>query len=311
MISRKQIEERLDELVVMPIEDPLQKLKDFINEEFENIDTRELRGFVKSVIKEKFKLREKDVQILLSEIQSAENKQKLVKELLQTTEIIEIDPVMDYKEQEGMIYTFFKGDTKYIVTSVGNVYEYEECRDKNIKLKSMSTSMSKLLPKTVAKFIQGKAKVKMSEVYSKLRNIIKKYVFLEDENIYAVLVTWIIHTYFFKLFMYVPYLWLNGDKSSGKSLILSLLSKFSFNAFSSVSVTEATLFRQVDRDSSVLLLDEYEKANAGIGEAITQILNSGFYVEVAKVSRNIIGSTGDYETKLYSTFSPKVISRNI
>lgn len=74
-----------------------------------------------------------------------------------------------------------------------------------------------------------------------------------------------------------------------------MLSKFSFNAFSSVSVTEATLFRQVDRDLSVLLLDEYEKANAGIGEAITQILNSGFYVEVAKVSRNIIGSTGDYE----------------
>ena len=107
MTSRKQIEEKLDELVVIPIEDPLQKLKDFINEEFENIDTRELRGFVKSVIKERFKLREKDVQILLSEIQSAENKQKLVKELLQTTEIIEIDPVMDYNEQEGMIYTFF------------------------------------------------------------------------------------------------------------------------------------------------------------------------------------------------------------
>lgn len=53
--------------------------------------------------------------------------------MLQTTDIIEIDPVMDYKEQEGMIYTFFKGDTKYIITSVGNVYEYEECKDKNIK----------------------------------------------------------------------------------------------------------------------------------------------------------------------------------
>ena len=137
MTSRKQIEEKLEELVVIPIEDPLQKLKDFIYEEFENIDTRELRGFVKSVIKEKFKLREKDVQILLAEIKSAENKQKLVKELLETTEIIEIDPVMDYKEQEGMIYTFFKSDTKYIVTSVGNVYEYEECKDKNIKLKML------------------------------------------------------------------------------------------------------------------------------------------------------------------------------
>lgn len=44
------------------------------NEEFENIDTRELRGFVKSVIRERFKLSEKDVQILLAEIQSAENK---------------------------------------------------------------------------------------------------------------------------------------------------------------------------------------------------------------------------------------------
>lgn len=97
-------------------------------------------------------------------------------------------------------------------------------------------------------------------------------------------------------------------KEVGKSLVLTIIRKLAFNAFVGVNVTEATLFRQVDRESSVLLLDEFENGNSGIKEAVTQILNSGFYREISQIPRNEKIKDGGYVTRLFSTFSPKVLS---
>lgn len=92
--------------------------------------------------------------------------------------------------------------------------------------------------------------------------------------------------------------------------MLTLIKKMAFNAFTGINVTEAVIFRQIDKGSNTAIFDEYEKAGAGIHEAITQVLNSGFYKEISKVPRNTKVKDGDFEVTTFDTFSPKVISRN-
>ena len=285
-----------------------ENLKEFVTKEVVKLGVEKARIFINVAIKDKFNLSDDETAMLIRVLEKAEYNESIYQELEEEVPIMEIKASQDYTETEGLNYAVLGKNSKYIVTSKKNVIKFGDCEENGLKIKNESITASKLKPKTVVKFARDEKKVKISKIFDKIRKLLKKYIYFEKDCLYDVLTVWIMHTYVFEIFLYVPYLWLNGDKSSGKSLILSLISKLAFNTFPAVNVTEATLFRQVDRESSVLLLDEYEKAGAGINEAITQILNSGFYKEIAHVPRNIRVKDGDFETKVFCTFSPKVIA---
>lgn len=208
-MKRKELDVELDKWLEKPKDVQLEEIKKFIKTEVVKLNGEESRVFITVKLANKFQLTDDEVKILMEVLNEAEKKEKLYEKLLNTPNFITINPSQDYSEEQGMNYTFFSGDTKYIVTSKKEIYSFEECEDNGIKLTNIGASTSKLNPKIVVKYVRDGMSVKVSNIFLEIIEIFKKYIFFEIQSLYSVLAMWIIHTYLYKLFLYVPYLWLN------------------------------------------------------------------------------------------------------
>ncbi len=208
-MKRKELDVELDKWLEKPKDVQLEEIKKFIKTEVVKLNGEESRVFITVKLANKFQLTDDEVKILMEVLNEAEKKEKLYEKLLNTPNFITINPSQDYSEEQGMNYTFFSGDTKYIVTSKKEIYSFEECEDNGIKLTNIGASTSKLNPKIVVKYVRDGMSVKASNIFLEIIEIFKKYIFFEIQSLYSVLAMWIIHTYLYKLFLYVPYLWLN------------------------------------------------------------------------------------------------------
>lgn len=92
----------------------------------------------------------------------------------------------------------------------------------------------------------------------------------------ALLATWIMGTYFFPVFLAYPRLSLAGEKGSGKSKLMTVLSATAFNALLMVNPTPAVLYRLVQEFRPTLLLDEVEGFSKEDAREILAIVNSGY-----------------------------------
>ena len=205
----QELMQRVEESLKDSSKDKIKVLKEIVKKEVINLGIDESRDFITVRLANKFQLTDDEVKILMEVLSEAEKKEKLYEKLLNTPNFITINPSQDYSEEQGMNYTFFSGDTKYIVTSKKEIYSFEECEDNGIKLTNIGASTSKLNPKIVVKYVRDGMSVKASNIFLEIIEIFKKYIFFEIQSLYSVLAMWIIHTYLYKLFLYVPYLWLN------------------------------------------------------------------------------------------------------
>ena len=74
---------------------------------------------------------------------------------------------------------------------------------------------------------------------------VKKFYYINDESVYKMLALYIYTTYFYELLDEIPYIYLNGEKGSGKSVLGAVFYLLCFNAKMTASITEASLFRMV------------------------------------------------------------------
>jgi hypothetical protein len=143
------------------------------------------------------------------------------------------------------------------------------------------------------------------EVFHAVREHIKKYVFFKNDDIYTVLAIWAMGTYVYRIFSYFPYIHINAEKGSGKSMLMEVLCGLCFNGDMSVGSTEAVIFRKVNNNSPTLFLDEAESFNKSKSQkmrAILGVLNSG-YSQTGKVSRVEAGKVVNFYT-----YSPKMFA---
>jgi len=100
----------------------------------------------------------------------------------------------------------------------------------------------------------------------------------EDKEI---VVAWLLSSFFHKCFNTFPYLFINAQKSSGKTRLLKLLS-FLSNGTYTVNITEAVLFRKQEP----LFIDEIEEVTrrekAGLRELLNVAYKKGGVVERAE-----------------------------
>ena len=87
---------------------------------------------------------------------------------------------------------------------------------------------------------------------------------------------WIVATYFYPLFPAFPRLHLQGEKGSGKSKLLEIVSHTAFNGLLRLNPTPATLFRLIDPLRPTLCLDEMESLLTTEHREINGILNNGY-----------------------------------
>src|SRR5262245_28792282 len=142
-------------------------------------------------------------------------------------------------------------------------------------------------------------------------NILKRFVFLKDDRIYLLISVWVLVTYVYQRFEYMPLLWVTSPtKRSGKTRLLEVLREITHNPTAIwINPTEAILFRSTHRGKT-LFLDEVEqlrRKDNDIHGHVMAVLNSGFQ-KGATVRRMIKNKDGVQQESEWNTYGPKVIS---
>lgn len=140
-----------------------------------------------------------------------------------------------------------------------------------------------------------------------IEGFIKKFYYFKDNNTYKVLALYIYATYFYELFGQIPYLFLNGEKGSGKSTLDTVLYLFCFNAKLAVNITEASLFRMCSFEGGTVILDEMENltSRAKAADSTMASVLKGGYARAGSVYRH---NSEKNTTEGFDIYGPKVIS---
>lgn len=187
----------------------------------------------------------------------------LLNEMSYNTEPInEIVPYMDYTEEHGLNYmanmrSKNNKKVKCFVSSKKECYKYEDCEENGIYLKHKN-NQSKFDIQSFLEYRNGKDIVTAGGMFDILKNILKRFIIFPVETLYDVVPLWIMHTYVYCLFRYVPYIWLNAEKGSGKTTVLEIVMEYSFNGDTNLNSTPASTFRTIENNGSTLFLDEFE-----------------------------------------------------
>lgn len=173
-----------------------------------------------------------------------------------------------------------------------------------ITLKHQKNS-SKFSLKSYLDFYKGNDNVSAGSIFNTLVQQLRKYLIFPFNELYDIIALWIMHTYVYCLFRYVPYIWLNAEAGSGKSTVLDVIVEYAFNSRTNVGSTPASTFRLIDQHGSVLAIDEFEGMTGEDKSLILTILKVGFKAG-ATVTR--CSSDNNFEPIEYCAFSPKVFA---
>lgn len=199
-----------------------------------------------------------------------------------------------------------KKDTQCILL-VDNKYELMcEINDAILDLNECSLTQD-----WVEKFAAGELteeELSPARLIRDIERYIRLFYYADSECVYKVLALYIYMTYFYELFGQVPYLYLNGKKGSGKSILDATIKLLAFNAKMALDITEAALFRILTIEGGVLIMDEQENLTAKnsrtTDNGMAAVLKGG-YVRSGAVYR---ANTDNNGTEKYIVYGPKVIS---
>lgn len=238
----------------------------------------------------------------------SESKRKVIKLLQSDLEITTLMPAQDYHDGK-LFYTVIIKTKKHLISSKGEPILYKEAEESGIALAHKDVNLARFSPEGIIRFLEDRWDVNVGRLYRRVHDYICRFVFFVDARQGQYLALWVMGTYLFRVFHHYPYVWVNAEKGSGKSLLLEILASISFNGQHVVNPTEATIFRTVHADSVTLCLDEIESLrdrDKDVHGAIMGILKSGF-CKSGSVQRTE-GANGCYKVKSYSTYSPKVMA---
>jgi hypothetical protein len=97
-----------------------------------------------------------------------------------------------------------------------------------------------------------------AEVYEAITEYLKRFVYHDDPRALSLLVLFTMASYLHSLFEALPLLLITGERATGKTRLVELLSELGFNGQLRGSLTPAALARHVQRDQPLLCLDEAE-----------------------------------------------------
>jgi len=142
------------------------------------------------------------------------------------------------------------------------------------------------------------------QLLDELRDTFTRHLILPDHAA-ATLAIWVLHTYSFQLGNIAAYLaLLSPEKRCGKTIALSLVSKFCHRALPASNVSPAAVFRVIEQYSPTLLVDETDSFVAG-KEELRGVLNAGYSRDAAFTIR-CVGD--DHDVRQFNLFGPKLFA---
>ncbi|MGL5717694.1 MAG: toprim domain-containing protein [Paraclostridium sp.] len=140
-----------------------------------------------------------------------------------------------------------------------------------------------------------------------IERYIRKFYFTANKHIYKVLALYIYTTYFYELFGQIPYLFLNGEKGSGKSILDTVIYMLAFDAKMAIDISDACLFRMAAIEGGTMILDEMENLTSRKStqdSTMASVLKGG-YSKSGQVYRTNV-EKGINEG--FNVYGPRVIS---
>ncbi len=144
-----------------------------------------------------------------------------------------------------------------------------------------------------------------------LVDLVNQYIVL-PEGAAPTVALWAAFTWTFEAFDICPNLGANAaTKGSGKTVVLSFLSRVCRRAIGSSNLTASAVFRLIGKldPAPTLLIDEAETHINDPTSDVTGVLNSGFNRRMAYVLRSV--DTGDdFDVRAFPTWAPKAFAFN-
>jgi hypothetical protein len=114
------------------------------------------------------------------------------------------------------------------------------------------------------------------DVLRLVRQLILDHVELPQPAIASFKACWTVGTYFYPIFEAYPRVNITGQKGSGKSKSLKIVSRLAFNGRYYLNTTAPALFRLIEPIRPTLCLDEMENLRGANVNGIVDILNAGY-----------------------------------
>jgi hypothetical protein len=139
---------------------------------------------------------------------------------------------------------------------------------------------------------------------TELSMYLKRYIYLSEEVEYDLVSIFLLLSYCTDLFNRIPYLWIQGNKGSGKTTLMAVMKSLISNPVWASETTASALFRIVDEIRPTLFLDESEnlKKRGSANQQLFQILNSGYQKD-----GTVIRTVGSIPTP-FKTFGLKILA---
>lgn len=167
---------------------------------------------------------------------------------------------------------------------------------------------------SVENYVRGQiAQVSGFQLFDDIVQVLRRYIWLPNNDDHEVIAAWIMMTYVYRLFHAVGYLHLRGVRESGKTNMGFLIEELAFNAKQSASQSESVMFRSVESSCRTMILDEAEKLNSPDPKSTTfqlmLIANAG-YKKGGSVERSEPDPVfkGGFIPTAFDVFCPKVFA---
>ncbi len=196
----------------------------------------------------------------------------------------------------------------YMISSRRVLIPFTKAKDAGIIIRTKDLEVSRFSVSGLKRFLDEEKDVNPADIFEQIHRHIRRHIFLKEDEAYSLLALWVMGTYVFRVFRYYPYIHLNAEKRSGKTLLMEILAPLCFNGDMSASSTEAVIYRDVQNNSPTLFLDEvesYRKEDKDRHAAIISILNSGF--QRSGTARRCGGKDKD-KVQTFSTYCPKMFA---
>lgn len=220
-----------------------------------------------------------------------------------------IHPAQDYADGV-MNYAVKVRDAVCLITSDGRLFGLDDAVSEGFTLKHDTVDTSRFSAKGICAFMGGQYEVGIPRLYQKIFDYIKRFIHFPDEAYLHYLTLWVMGTYVFMIFRYYPYVWLNAEKGSGKTLLMEILSSVAFNGDLITNPTESVIFRDISNNLITMFVDEVEqlrKRDKDVYGSLISVFNAGFN-KSGVVKRSEATGQGGFVVKAYSAYSPKMFA---
>jgi hypothetical protein len=245
---------------------------------------------------------------------------KLVLEELERQKAVRLHPLIDYHPQTGYSIGIYPlADKKSLIflsekpfLSNSETIKIDEPQSIVIHVKRLNWAKlheehAYILLQLAREFFEsGRIEFPAkNEVFSEVHGKILHYWWHSDERYYTLVACWIIGTYFHRLFVFYPALNPQGQRQTGKTTLLDIITQCAWNPTGrETAVREADLFRTIEGTRGTYVLDITMLDKSKDTRDVIDVIETG--TEAGGRVRRIHPKTG--KPMEFETYGPKAIA---